>query len=157
MQNIHWKACRLPKLLDPAITKLFNCFSRGGAKIGRNTKIAKNSHFFWSLNIHNLLERACTHIKQYILKVHLEICLEITCSTIAKYDPLKTGQNEKSYIFKEIDIPEIHVELTDNFENLIAFQAWCLAFTKNFEWLANGTVLGQNNLNSSGGKIRKKS
>ena len=40
----------------------------------------------------------------HILKVHLEICLEITYSAIAKYsdiffDALKTGQNEKSYIF----------------------------------------------------------
>ena len=42
------------------------------------------------------------------------MCLEITYSTIAKYpeffcDALKTGQNEKSYIFQEIDIAEIHV------------------------------------------------
>ena len=40
----------------------------------------------------------------YILKVHLEMCLEITYSANAKYsenffDALKTGQNEKPYIF----------------------------------------------------------
>ena len=30
---------------------------------------------------------------------------------------------EKSYIFQEIGIPEIHVQLFDNFQNLIALQA----------------------------------
>ena len=40
------------------------------------------------------------------------MCLEITYSANAKYpefffDPLKTGQNEKSYIFQEIGIPGI--------------------------------------------------
>ena len=55
----------------------------------------------------------------YILKVHLEMFLEIAYSTIAKYpnffffffffDALKTGQNGKSYIFQEIGIAEIHV------------------------------------------------
>ena len=39
------------------------------------------------------------------------MCLEIRYSVIAKYsemffDALKTGQNEKSYIFQEIAIPE---------------------------------------------------
>ena len=68
----------------------------------------------------------------------LEICLEITYSAIAKnpevfFDVLKTGENEKSYIF----------------------QVWCHAFTKNFEWLANETVLGQSSPNRSGGKICK--
>ena len=48
------------------------------------------------------------------------MCLEITYSTIAKYpeiffDAWKTGQNEKSYIFQEIGIPEIHVRLFENF------------------------------------------
>ena len=38
------------------------------------------------------------------------MCIEITYSAIAKYpeiffDSLKTGQNEKSYIFQEIGIP----------------------------------------------------
>ena len=54
------------------------------------------------------------------------MCLEITYSTIAKYpdffNALKTSQNEKSYIFQEIGIPEIHVRLLGNFQNLIAFQ-----------------------------------
>ena len=49
--------------------------------------------------------------------------LEITYSAIAKYpeisfDATKTGQNEKSYIFQEIGIPEIHVRLFENFQNL---------------------------------------
>ena len=49
--------------------------------------------------------------------------LEITYPAIAKYpetsfDALKTGQNEKSYIFQEIRIPEIHVRLFENFQNL---------------------------------------
>ena len=47
------------------------------------------------------------------------MCLEITYSAIAKYpeiffDALKTGQNEKSYIFQEIGFPEIHVRLFEN-------------------------------------------
>ena len=59
--------------------------------------------------------------------MHLEICLEMTYSAIAKYpencfDALKTNQNEKSYIFQEIGIPEIHVLLFENFQNLIALQ-----------------------------------
>ena len=63
----------------------------------------------------------------HILKVHLEMCPEITCSAIAKYpeilfDALKTGQNEKSFIIQEIDIPEIYVQLFENFQNLIALQ-----------------------------------
>ena len=63
----------------------------------------------------------------YILKVHQEMCLEITYSAIAKYseiffDALKTGQNGESYIFQEIGIPEIHVRLSKNFQNLIALQ-----------------------------------
>ena len=55
------------------------------------------------------------------------MCLEITYSAIAKYseiffDALKTGQNGESYIFQEIGIPEIHVRLSKNFQNLIALQ-----------------------------------
>ena len=53
------------------------------------------------------------------------MCIEITYSTFAKYpenffDALKTGQNQKSYIFEEIDVLEIHVRLFENFQNLIA-------------------------------------
>ena len=71
----------------------------------------------------------------YILKVHLEICREVTYSAITKhpgifFDALKTGQNEKSYIFQEIGIPEIHVRLFENYHNLIALQVGSLAFTK---------------------------
>ena len=48
-------------------------------------------------------------------------------SAISKYpkfffDTLKTGQNEKSYIFQEIVIQEIHVQLFENFENLHHFK-----------------------------------
>ena len=55
------------------------------------------------------------------------MCLETTYAAIAKYseilfDPLKTGQNEKSYIFQKIGIPEIHVRLFETFQNLIALQ-----------------------------------
>ena len=51
------------------------------------------------------------------------MCPQITCSAIAKYpffffDALKIGQNEKSYIFQEIGIPEIHVQLFENFQIL---------------------------------------
>ena len=37
------------------------------------------------------------------------MCLEITYSAIVEFffDALKTGQNEKSYIFQEIGIPGI--------------------------------------------------
>ena len=55
------------------------------------------------------------------------MCLEKTYSATAKYpeiffDALKTAQNEKSYIFQEIDIPEIHVRLFENFQNLQHFK-----------------------------------
>ena len=48
------------------------------------------------------------------------MCLEITYLAIPKcpeifLDVLKTSQNEKSYIFQEIGIPEIHVWLLENF------------------------------------------
>ena len=110
------------------------------------------------LSLHgNLLERACNHIKlySYILKVLLEMSRNNN-SVIPKYS-LKTGQNEKSYL-QEIGISETYVQLFEHFQNLIALQVWCLAFTKNFEWLANGISLGQSSLsrNSSWGKICKK-
>ena len=52
------------------------------------------------------------------------MCLEITAiaKTLKFFDALKTGQNEKYYIFQEIGIPEIHVRLFENFQNLIALQ-----------------------------------
>ena len=71
-------------------------------------------------------------------------------------DAIKTGQNEKPYIFQEISIPEIHVQLFENFQNVTALQVRCLEFIKSFEWLANGTVHGQSSPNSSGRKIFKK-
>ena len=51
------------------------------------------------------------------------MCLEITYSAIAKYretffGALKTAQNEKPYVFQEIDIPEINMCLFGNFQNL---------------------------------------
>ena len=51
------------------------------------------------------------------------MCPEITYLALPKYpefflDALKTDQNEKSYIFQEIGIPEIHVWLFENFQNL---------------------------------------
>ena len=69
------------------------------------------------------------------------------------FDALKTGKNKKSCIFQESGIPEIHVQLFENFQNLIGLQVCCLTFTKNIEWLANETVLGQSSPNKSGGKI----
>ena len=47
-------------------------------------------------------------------------------------------------------ILKIHVQLFENFENLIAFQVSCLAFTKNFGWFPKGNVLDQDSLNSFG-------
>ena len=55
--------------------------------------------------------------------------LEIIFSGVAKYPDffffflcIKTGQNRISYIFQEIVIPEIHVRLFEDFQNLIALQ-----------------------------------
>ena len=69
------------------------------------------------------------------------MCLEITYSAIAKYPEIffwciKTGQNEKSYNFKEISIPEIHVQLFENFQNLIALQAFHFRYSC---WLIDTT------------------
>ena len=52
---------------------------------------------------------------------------EITYSAIAKHpgtfsDALKTAQNEKSCIFQEIDIPKIHVQQFENFQNIIGLK-----------------------------------
>ena len=69
---------------------------------------------------------------------------------------LKTGQNSKSYIFKEIGIPEINVRLFANFQNLIALQVWCIGFTEMVEWYKNGTTFGKNGLNSSRDKNMQK-
>ena len=44
--NIEEPYGKLPKHLNSVITKLFYCFSRGGAKNGKNTKIAK-FHIFY--------------------------------------------------------------------------------------------------------------
>ena len=51
------------------------------------------------------------------------MCLKIAYAAIAKYpenffNALKPGQNKKSYI----GIPKIHVQLFENFQNLIALQ-----------------------------------
>ena len=52
------------------------------------------------------------------------MCLEITYSATVEifFDALKTGQNEKSYIFQEIGIPKIPVQLFENFQNLWHFK-----------------------------------
>ena len=61
--NIEEPYDMLPKHVNLAITMLFYCFYRG-AKSERNAKIAKISHFFRFLKLHNsLLEGACNHIK----------------------------------------------------------------------------------------------
>ena len=61
------------------------------------------------------------------------MCLEITYSAIVEifFDALKTGQNEKSYIFQEIGIPKIHVQLFENFQNLWHFKFDPLPVQKN--------------------------
>ena len=51
------------------------------------------------------------------------MCLEITYLAIPKYpeislNALKTGQNETSYILQQTGIPEIHVWLFENLQNL---------------------------------------
>lgn len=73
--------------------------------------------------------------------------------TIATYleiffDASKTGQNEEPYIFQEIAIPKVIVQLFEKCQSLIALQVWCLGTTKNIEWFANGTALWKNGLNS---------
>ena len=73
------------------------------------------------------------------------------------FDVLKPDQNEKSYYFPKIGIVKTHVQLFENCQNLLALQVSCFTFRINFEWLANGTNLGQNNLNSFWGNICKNS
>ena len=98
--NIEEPYDKLPNDLNSATSKLFYCFSRD-AKNGRNTKIEKISHFFWFLNLHNLLERACNHIKLWIFwkctwkcfwKWHIQL-LQDTWNFLYE---LKTGQNENA-------------------------------------------------------------
>ena len=53
------------------------------------------------------------------------MCLEIKDSIVGKcpgdfWGALKTSQNEKPYMLKELGIPEINVRLYKNFQNLIA-------------------------------------
>ena len=53
--------------------------------------------------------------------------LAIIYSTIVKYpesffDALKPSQNKKSCIFQETGVPEVFVQLFENFQNLIALQ-----------------------------------
>ena len=43
------------------------------------SKNCKKSRFFWFLNLHNLLERACDHIKRCIFWKCTWTCLEICC------------------------------------------------------------------------------
>ena len=58
-----------------------------------------------------------------MLKVHLEMLLELKYKAIEKYpefffDALETVQKEQFFIFQEIGIPEIHVWLFENFQTL---------------------------------------
>ena len=149
------------KRLNSAITKLFYCFSRG-VENGRNTKIAKISHFFWFSNPHNLLERACNHLKLYIYSESAPG--NVSRNSIFSYCKIPwiffdalTGRNEKSYIFQEIDIPEVHVQLFENFQNLIALSFDALPLQKALSDGQIGTDLGQSSPNSPWGKICKKS
>ena len=113
--NIEETFAKLPKHLNSAITKLFYCFSKGWGLL--KMEELQKFHFFWFLNLHNLLERACNHIKLYILKVHLEMCLQITyAGTENFFDAFKPDQNEKSDIFQETGIPKIDVQLFENFQ-----------------------------------------
>ena len=110
-------------------------------------KLQKFHFFFWFLNLHNLLERVYPYKFQNTLNYFLMHQKKKKKRNWPKWKIL--------YFFLKIDIPEVYVWLFENFENLIALQFWCLIFPKNFEWLANGTVLGQSNPNSSWGKICK--
>ena len=88
-------------------------------EVSIKSSVVKHSrHLIFS----NIEEPLC-----YIFNIHLEMCLEITFSHIAKYpetffDASKTGQTEKSYIFQEFGFPEIYVRLFEFFQNLIALQ-----------------------------------
>ena len=79
-------------------------------------------------------------------------------SATAKYPEnlfsiLKPGQKEKSYIFQEIGILKIYVQLSEKFQNLNNTSS-LMPCLHNKIWVVwNGTVLGQNNLISSGGNI----
>ena len=89
------------------------------------------------------------------------MCLEIKDSIVGKcpgdfWGALKTSQNEKPYMLKELGIPEINVRLYKNFQNLIALHVWCVGFAEMTEWCKNGTTLGQNGLNSSRDKNMQK-
>lgn len=57
------------------------------------------------------------------------MCLEIKYSIIFAentFSALKTGQQEKTYIISEIDIPEFNMQLIE----LIEIQVWCLVSQK---------------------------
>ena len=72
------------------------------------------------------------------------------------FGALKTGKTEKSDIFWEIGIPNINVPLFENIQMKIALQVWCLGFTNIFDWFSNEVALGQNGIDSYGGKNLKK-
>ena len=88
------------------------------------------------------------------------MCLEVTHSAIANYpeicfDVLKTGLNEKILYFSRNWHPGNPYATIWKFSKPIALKFLWLAFTKNFEWLANKTVIGQNSLSKFGRKICK--
>ena len=145
IEEPYGKLPKHPKHLNSAITKIFYCFFREWAKNWRNTKNANISHFFWFWNLHHSSERACNHIKLYIYsesapgnvsRNNIQL-LQNTLIFFFFFLCIKTGQNRISYIFQEIVIPEIHVRLFEDFQNLIALQVWGLAFIKSFKQLAN--------------------
>ena len=147
---------KLPIHLNSAIKKLFYCISRG-VKNGRNPKIAKISYFFWFLSLHNLLERACNHIKH-------KICSESALGNVSRnniFNYWKIPWNFQNWpkwkilYFLRNWHPRNPCATLWKLLKPIALQVWCPAFTKNFEWLANETVLGQNSLNSFVGEICK--
>ena len=102
--NIEETYDKLPKHLNSAIAKMFYCLCKG-AKNGRNVKIAKTYIFFWFLNLHNLLQIPSNHFKLHIFWNYTWRCvwkLHIHCKILwIFFDTLKTGHNEKSFIFLE--------------------------------------------------------
>ena len=107
--NIEEPYDKLSKQLNSAITKLLYCFYRR-LKMEEMQKLQKLQYFSLLLNLQNLLERACNHIKLYIFLMYTWKCVKKSHIQLLQntrkvfFDALKTGQNKKSYIFQEVDI-----------------------------------------------------
>ena len=82
------------------------------------------------------------------------MCLEITYSAIVEFFfwCIKNWPKWKILYFSRNWHPKNPCATIWKFSKPMALQVWCLACTKNFEWLANGTDLGQNSLNNLGVK-----